>query len=93
MTVTSSVERGVAVLVGIARMAEAIEAAYRKKESELGRVFEGLSRAEARALHRRLATPAAGDGLATQLAGLGRVRREKFLALLAGYERDLAAQP
>jgi hypothetical protein len=62
---------------------ETIEAAYRRKEAELARVFAALTIGQARALHDRLVAARGDDTLATQFARLNSERRRRVQAVLA----------
>lgn len=66
---------------------ETIELAYRRKERELTELFATLSRAEATALHKRLADPREEDKLASRFARLVVDRRLRLLAILADAPR------
>lgn len=66
---------------------ETIEAAYRRKEAELGALFADLTSPEARALQRRLVSPAAGDGIAAGFGRLAPDRRARLLSFLGDARR------
>lgn len=66
---------------------ESVATAYARKERELAALFAALSVAEAQQLHARLATPAAGDVVATQFERLVADRRVRLLTLLASASR------
>ena len=66
---------------------ETIDAAYRRKEAELGALFADLTPPEARALKRRLVSPAAADSLAAGFARLDPDRRARLLTFLGDARR------
>jgi hypothetical protein len=79
------------ILAEPARPGETIEAGFRRKELELGELFATLAPLEARALHRRLAGPAAAeDPLATRFMRLVTERRARLLAFLGDARRRAA---
>jgi hypothetical protein len=71
------------VLASAPEPGETIDAAYRRKERDLGQLFASLTRAEASVLHRRLSDPDPGDGVAAAFARLVVDRRTRLLAFLA----------
>ena len=92
-TVPSETERQLGQILASARQpGETIEAAYRRKEHELGEVFARLTPIEARELHRRLSNPAVGDVIATLFARLVAERRTRLLGFLAGARRRHAIE-
>ncbi|HEU0031969.1 MAG TPA: hypothetical protein VFQ53_15155 [Kofleriaceae bacterium] len=89
--IAASTEQRLAEILAVAPQAgETIEVAYARKEQRLCELFATLAPPEAYALHRRLATPAAGDVLAAQFARLVTARRVRLLAFLAGARRRAA---
>ena len=79
--------RILAILGAPARMGETIDAAFGRKERELGELFAQLSVMGSRALHRRLSTASSNDHLATQFGRLVAVRRSRLLGFLADVRR------
>lgn len=75
------------LLNGAGLPGESAALVHRRKEHEIGALFATLSIADADALHHRLATPRAGDGVAAQFGRLAFERRERLLAFLADARR------
>jgi hypothetical protein len=76
-----------AVLDAPANVGEAAEAAFRRKERELGAVFATLTTLESRALHTRLSNPKPDDAMAMRFVRLVADRRARLLAFLADARR------
>ena len=66
---------------------ETLDAAFRRKEHELGALFATLDVAASRALHRRLTLPADDDLVAARFGQLISNRRARLLAFLADARR------
>lgn len=66
---------------------ETLDHAFRRKELAIAGVFEALSIAASREMHRRLSNPRPGDALATRFALLVVERRGRLLAFLADARR------
>jgi len=79
--------RMLAILASGPAHGETLDAAFRRKEHELGAVFARLSVAESRALHRRLSVPAQDDLVAARFGQLIVERRGRLLAFLADARR------
>jgi len=79
-----------AVLAAPAHPGETVSSQFQRKEHQLGSIFAALSLAEARALHRRLAIPQAGDALALKFARMVVDRKNRLLAFLADAPRRAA---
>ncbi len=91
-TVTESVspaaERALlAILDAPPQPGETLNAAYHRKERELGTAFAKLAVSEARALVRRLTTRRVDDGLAVRFGRLVADRRHRLLAFLGDARR------
>jgi hypothetical protein len=87
-TVPATIEQRIAcVLAEQPRPGETIDAAFRRKETDLGAAFSALAPLEARALQRRLGAPAANDDIAVQFARLTPERRARLLAFLGDARR------
>jgi hypothetical protein len=76
-----------AILECGAQLGETIDAHNRRKERELGALFATLSVLQARALHKRLSSPAADDPIATRFARMIAERRHRLLVFLADARR------
>jgi hypothetical protein len=66
---------------------EQLELAFRRKEHELKVLFDRLSVADARALHRRFTLMLPGDPIASRFGRLISERRARLLAFLADARR------
>ncbi len=76
-----------AILATAPAFGETIDAAYRRKERELGQLFGSVTRIEAIALHRRLSDPRGDDAVATHFGRLVVERRTRLLAVLSRVRR------
>lgn len=76
-----------AILSAGPALGETIEAAFRRKEHELGALFATLDVTTSRALHRRLSRPAEGDLVAAQFGRMVSERRARLLSFLADARR------
>lgn len=68
---------------------ETIDAAFRRKEQQVGEVFAGLTPAEARTIQGRLEAGLAADALARNFHRLAADRRQRLLAFLADAPRRI----
>lgn len=75
------------ILAGGPADGETLDAAFRRKERELGALFATLDVATSRALHRRLSISADGDVVAARFGRLVSERRARLLAFLADARR------
>ena len=81
-------ERAIAnVLDGRPALGETIDAAFRRKEYELGTVFARLSVIQAHMLLKRFSNPRAGDELAAKFGTMIAIRRSRLLAFLGDARR------
>lgn len=85
IAVPASVEHAILAILDSPAAGETIEAAFRRKEHELGELFAGLSVFESRALLKRFSD--ARDPLAARFGRLVAARRERLLAFLADARR------
>jgi len=75
------------VLAASTRPGETIEVGFRRKEHELGALFDQLGVVEADALHHRLASPRPDDALAALFGRMATERKTRLLAFLADARR------
>jgi hypothetical protein len=86
-SIDRSLDEAIVAILDCSVSDETIEAAFRRKEIELGALFATVSVAAARELHRRLSAPAPTDPMATRFARLRSDRRARLLAFLADARR------
>jgi hypothetical protein len=80
-------DRMLAILDSSAQPGEPLAFAFRRKEEDLTRLFRTLDVLTARALQRRLASPAPSDELASRFARITPERRARLLGFLGDARR------